>query len=194
VGIEEPLVTSSLDMLPHDFSPDGRFLVYRTPVNGRSQLGIVPLVGEQTLRLFDPSASIQVGSQISPDGRWLAYHADESGQFEVYVQSFPAPGGGKWQLSKDGGWFPRWRRDGRELFYHTTDGRLMAVPVRSATRLDVGAAVPLFEAHLAGSGLASRGQYDVTGDGQRFLINVALDDAATSSITVVLNWAAGLKK
>ena len=148
VGIEEPFVKSSQNMLPHSWSPDGRFLAYRTPVNGRSQIGILPLVGEQTLRLFDPSRFLQFYSQVSPDGRWLAYNADESGRFEVYVQSFPAPGGGKWQISKDGGWFPRWRRDGRELFYYASDERLMAVPVRSATRLDVGAAVPLFEAHL----------------------------------------------
>jgi len=194
VGIEEPLVKSSQNMLPHDFSPDGHFLVYRTLVNGPSQIGIVPLVGERTLRLFDPSPSIQTGSQVSPDGRWLAYNADESGRYEVYVQSFPAPGGGKWQISKDGGQFPRWRRDGRELFYYASDERLMAVPVRSATRLDVGAAVPLFEAHLLGGGLGLRLQYDVARDGQRFLLNVPLEDAAASSITVVLNWAAGLKK
>ena len=150
VGIEEPFVKSSLDMLPHSWSPDGRFLAYRTPVNGRSQIGIVPLTGERTLRMFEPSRFIQFYSQVSPDGRWLAYNTDESGRFEVYVQSFPAPGGGKWQISKDGGWFPRWRRDGRELFYYAHDERLMAVPVRSATRLDVGAAVPLFEAHLLG--------------------------------------------
>ncbi len=81
VGIEEPVVKSSLNMLPHDFSPDGRFLVYRTLVNGRSQIGIVPLVGEQTLRLFDPSPFIQTSSQVSPDGRWLAYNADESGRY-----------------------------------------------------------------------------------------------------------------
>ena len=196
-GIEEPVVKSSQNMLPHSWSPDGRFLAYRTPVNGRSQIGILPLVGAPTLRWFEPSRFIQFYSQVSPDGRWLAYNTDESGRFEVYVQSFPAPSGGKWQISKDGGWFPRWRRDGRELFYYARDERLMAVPVRSATRLDVGAAVPLFEAHLLGgpaNAAGSRHQYDVARDGQRFLLNVPLDDAATSSITVVVNWAAGFKK
>jgi Tol biopolymer transport system component len=197
VGIEEPVVKSSQNMLPHDWSPDGRFLVYRTLVNGPSQIGIVPLVGEQTLRLFGPSMFTQVSSQVSPDGRWLAYSTDESGRYEVYVQSFPAPGGGKWQVSKDGGHFPRWRRDGRELFYYARDERLMAVPVRSATRLDVGAAVPLFEAHLLNGPSTApgiRAQYDVARDGQRFLLNVPLEDADASSITVVLNWTASLKK
>jgi hypothetical protein len=115
----------------------------------------------------------------------------------VYVQSFPAPGGGKRQISKDGGVFPRWRRDGRELFYYASDERLMAAPVTSATRLDVGAAVPLFEAHLLNgptSGPGLRNQYDVARDGQRFLLNVPLEDATDSSITVVLNWTSGLKK
>jgi Tol biopolymer transport system component len=194
VGIEEPVVTSSLNMLPHGFSPDGRLVLYRALVDGRQQIGIVPLVGERMLRLFDPSPSIQGASQVSPDGRWLAYNSNESGRTEVYVQSFPAPGGGKWQISKDGGQFPRWRRDGRELFYIASDRRLMAVPVRSATSLDVGAAVPLFEAHLLQGGLGIRLQYDVARDGQRFLLNVPVEDAAASSITVVLNWAAGLKK
>jgi Tol biopolymer transport system component len=194
VGIEEPVVTSSQNLLPHDFSPDGRLLAYRTLVNGPSQIGIVPLVGERTLRLFDPAPFLQTGSQVSPDGRWLAYTAQESGRVEVYVQSFPAPGGGKWQISKAGGQYSRWRRDGRELFYIASDRRLMAVPVRSATTLDVGAAVPLFEAHLLGGGLGLRLQYDVARDGQRFLLNVPLEDADDSSITVVLNWAAGLKK
>ncbi len=196
-GIEEPVVKSSLNMLPHGFSPDGRFLVYRTPVDGRNQIGIVPLVGEQTLHWFEPSRFVQSNGQVSPDGRWLAYTSDESGRFEVYVQSFPAPGGGKWQISKDGGLYPRWRRDGRELFYYANDERLMAVPLRSATTLDVGDAVPLFKAHLLNGPAISAGirhQYDVARDGQRFLLNVPLEDAAASSITVVLNWAAGLKK
>jgi Tol biopolymer transport system component len=196
VGVEEPVVKSSLNMLPYSWSPDGRFLAYRTPVNGRNQIGIVPLVGEQTLHWFDPTGFAQYNGQVSPDGRWLAYASDESGRLEVYVQSFPAPGGGRWQISKDGGLFPRWRRDGRELFYYADDGRLMAVPLRSTTTLDVGDPVPLFEAHMLNGPAISAGlrhQYDVARDGQRFLLNVPLEDAATPSITVVLNWAAGLK-
>jgi Tol biopolymer transport system component len=198
VGMEAPVVTSSQNMLPHSWSPDGRFLAYRTPVNSRSQIGILPLVGGQPLRSFDPSGFLQFSSQVSPDGRWLAYTTDESGRFEVHVQSFPVAGGGKWQISKDGGWFPRWRRDGRELFYYTPDERFMAVPVRSGTRLDVGAAVPLFEAHVLNGAInagGSRIQYDVARDGQRFLLNVPIEDGGVGfSIIVVLNWTADLKK
>jgi hypothetical protein len=90
--------------------------------------------------------------------------------------------------------FPRWGRDGRELFYYAFDGALMAVPFRSAARLDVGDAVPLFQAHLVNGPAPAqrfRQQYDVARNG-RFLLNVPLDDAATSSITVVLNWQAAL--
>ena len=116
--------------------------------------------------------------------------------YEVYVRSFPAPGGGKWQISKDGGQIAKWRRDGRELFYYAPDGRLMAVPIAGDAALDVGAAVPLFQPRLlsAQGGIGFRAQYDVARDGQRFLLNVPREGDAPASITVVLNWAAALKK
>ena len=101
-GTEERLLKSPADMAPYSWSPDGRAVVYRT-AGGTFNLGILPLVGERTPHLFEPSRFTQVYGQVSPDGRWLAYNSDESGRFEVYVQSFPAPGGGKWQISKDGG-------------------------------------------------------------------------------------------
>ena len=81
---------------------------------------------------------------LSPDGRWLAYVSDESGRYEVYVQSFPG-GGGKRQVSTGGGIGPRWRGDGKELFYHAPDGKLMAVPVKSGASFEAGAPVALFE-------------------------------------------------
>ena len=115
---------------------------------------------------------------------------------ELRCLRFPAPGGGKWQISKDGGLFPRWRRDGRELFYYAPDGALMAVPLGNATSLDVGAPVPLFQARLLNGPATAqrfRQQYDVARDG-RFLLNMPLEDADASSITVVLNWTAGLRK
>ena len=154
------------------------------------------LVGDRTSHLFEPSPFPQQASQVSPDGRWLTYAGVKSERFEIYVQSFPTPGGGKWQISKNGGMFPRWGRDGRELFYYAFDGALMAVPFRSAAGLDVGGAVPLFQARLLNGpapGPRFRQQYNLARDG-RFLLNLPLEDAATSSITVVLNWAAGLKK
>ncbi len=157
----------------------------------------MPLLGERTPHLFEQSRFTETVGQVSPDGRWLAYRSNESGRNEIYVQSFPAPGGGKWQISKDGGVDARWRRDGRELFYYASDGRLMAVLIKGDTALEVGAAVPLFEAHLLNgpnAGVGFKQQYDVARDGQRFLLNVPLEETASSPITIVVNWTAGLKK
>ena len=133
--------------------------------------------------------------QFSPDGRWVAFQSDESGRSEVYVRPFPGPGG-QWQVSTNGGLMPRWRRDGRELYYVAGDEKLMAVPAQtSGTKFEAGAPVPIFQTQIVG-GLttASRTAYAVAGDG-RFLIFNAIGDQRTSPpITLVVNWAAGLKK
>lgn len=136
--------------------------------------------------------------QVSPDSRWMAYGSTESGRFEVSVRNFPTPGG-KWQISKDGAVSPRWRGDGKELFYYAADGQLMAAPIKaSETALEVGTAVPLFAPRVLNGPTSPNGfraQYDVTRDGQRFLLNVPAEpDTAPPPITVVLNWTAGLKK
>jgi len=124
--------------------------------------------------------------------RWLVYASDESGQYEVYAQSFPG-GGGKRQVSTSGGGGPRWRRDGRELFYYAGDGKLMAVPVRSGENFEVGAPISLFE-FRAGTLEALFAPYAVTGDGQRFLINAVVETEPNEPLTVVVNWAAGAPK
>ena len=133
----------------------------------------------------------EVGApQISPDGKWIAYASDESGRMEVYAQHFPGPGG-KIAISTSGGAQPRWRRDGRELFYLAPDSRLMAVPIAfSRDALDPGAPVPLFATHVGSvaQGIA-RPQFAVSADGQRFLMNNLSEDANLSPITVILNWA-----
>jgi Tol biopolymer transport system component len=127
---------------------------------------------------------------LSPDGRWLAYASDVSGRYEVYVQSFPV-GGGKRQISNDGGNHPRWRRDGRELFYYAGDGKIMAAPVRNGESIEVGASVSLFEFRASTSQIYA--PYAVTADGQRFLINAAVEEP-NAPLTVVVNWAAEVKK
>jgi hypothetical protein len=195
-GNEERVLTSTDDMVPYSWSPDGRAVVYRVGQRAPFNMGILPLVGERTPRLFEASTFNQSYGQVSPDGRWLAHTFQGSGRFEVYIRNFSEPLGGRWQITKDGAIFPRWRHDARELFYYAVDGRLMAVPITGTSAPDVGAAVPLFEARMLNGPtipVGFRQQYAVARDGQRFLLNVPLEETPTSPITVVINWAAGLK-
>jgi eukaryotic-like serine/threonine-protein kinase len=198
VGTEEPVLKSATEMVPLAWTPDGSAIVARVRAQGSLQMefGILPLAGDRTPQVFERRNFSVGGAQVSPDGRWVAYNSRESGRFEIYVQSFPVPGRGKWQISKDGGGHSRWRRDGRELFFYALDGRLMGVPITNGPSLEIGAAVALFEPHLLGGPvpqLSNRQQWDVAPDG-RFLTNVPVEDSTASTINVVANWTALLKK
>jgi hypothetical protein len=196
VGAPELWAKSSLVMHPNGFSPDGRFLIYDVHDPQRRQdLWILPTSGDRKPIPFLTTPADETFGQFSPDGKWIAYDSDESGRREVYVQGFapdrvPAAAVGKWLISAAGGNKPRWRHDGKELFYIALDGKMMAVPMKSgAATFEPGVAVPLFEAHAVGFVA-----YDVSPDG-RFLINTPVEsDASSAPITVVLNWQAGLKK
>src|SRR5262245_58856412 len=180
---------------PTDWSRDGRFIIYREDdPKTKSDLWFLPVTGSSEAKPFPvvQTEANEISGALSPDERWLAYASDESGQYEVYVQSYPA-GGGKRQVSTGGGNHPRWRRDGRELFYYARDGKLMAAPVRSGESFDVGAAVSLFE-FRSGTVQALYAPYAVTGDGQRFLINAVVEKEPNAPLTVVVNWAAGAPK
>jgi Tol biopolymer transport system component len=150
VGSEEHLFPSPVSVSPQDWSADGRFLVYTVPdAKGNRQLWVLPMLGERKPIPFVENGANNYYAQFSHDSRWIAYASNESGRYEVWVQSFPA-GNGKWQVSTNGGVQPRWRRDGKELFYLGLDRKLMAVPVRGASTLEFGAGVPLFEARTEG--------------------------------------------
>ena len=196
-GNEELLLQSEVNKYVMDGSSDGRFLIYSNQdPKTRHDLWVLPLSGDRKPFLFLQTQFEEYHARFSPDGRWTAYISNESGKYEVYVQSFPKPSG-KWQVSTNGGIQPRWRRDGKELFYLGLDGKLMAVAVKSDATLEIGAPTALFEARtLYGTAvnISARQEYDVTGDGQRFLLNVDLSDDASNPITVVLNWTAGLQK
>jgi Tol biopolymer transport system component len=195
LGAEEQLLKTSYSMVPEDWSLDGRFLVYMGTEGGSRDIFVLPLTGERKPTPFLKTEFFERHAQLSPDGRWMAYSSNESGTYQIYVQSFPA-GQGKWQVSTQGGVQPRWRHDGKELFYLTEDGKLMAVPIRTGSTFEAGTPVLLFQTKtygLATTGAFSQ-QYDVTADGQRFLINTDLSDVFTEPLTVVLNWTAGLKK
>ena len=137
---------------------------------------------------------------MSPSGRWIAYSSDESGREEIYVRLFSqdsdgtaSSAGGKWLISNGGGIQPRWRGDGRQLYYIASDGKLMAVEVTTEPIFRAGVPKLLFQAPpLIPS--TSLSQWDVTPDGKRFLFPIPTGQSASASFTVVLNWQAGLKR
>jgi hypothetical protein len=134
---------------------------------------------------------ITTHARVSSDGRWVAFTSADSGQLEVYVQNFPTPAG-RWQVSTNGGLQPKWRRDGKELFYLGMDSMLMSVPVTLGSLAEVGKPQPLFQTRVEPATGVIWHQYDLTADGQRFLVNTP--EAVSSPVTVVLNWPALLKQ
>jgi serine/threonine protein kinase len=193
-GTEELVLEDDLDKYPTSWSPDGRSILYvtgaNTPRTG-NDLFVLPLSGDRKPVPFLQTQFNEGPGQFSPDGRWIAYMSNESGGYEVYVAPFPGPGG-KWQISTGVGAWPRWRRDGTEIFYLGFDGKMMAAAVNGkGSSFEVGDVKPLFETRAA---LGFRYPYDVSADGQRFLINTASEQTVSAPITVVVNWTAGLKK
>jgi Tol biopolymer transport system component len=202
---EERLQKAESDERPCDWSPDGRFLMFVRGSRGSTQLWLLSdPTGDPAKRQAAPYLETSFNTtqcQFSPGPtaapRWVAYSSDESKHgSEIYVQSFP-PGAGKFQVSSGGGTQPRWRRDGKELFYIAPDGKLMAVDVKTAPRFEAGIPHALFDSRIWIPTSAIAFRYDVTPDGQRFLVNTARQGeaaAAPDAITVVLNWTAGLKR
>ena len=190
IGEVEVLVSGRLTTIPTDWSRDGRFIIYsdQDPAT-KSDLWALPLAGDRTPILLVRTNGSDDFGQVSPDGRWLAYTSDASGREEVFVQAFPTARG-QWQISTNGGTQPRWRRNGKELFYVSADRQLTAVPVKSGVdSLETGVHKRLFE-H---GGFGQDFSYDVDPDGERFLVNTIVSDTS-QPIVVVLNWSAGLKK
>jgi Tol biopolymer transport system component len=165
---------------PNDWSPDGRYLLYDSHSSQTNfDLLALPLFGDRKRFEVAKTRFAETGGRFSPDGRWVAYFSDESGRNEIYVQPFPGPGP-KVQVSIGGGRWPRWRRDRSELFYIAPDNRLMVVPIAwTGGRFDAAPPRPLFT-------LRAEGGYEVSADGQRFLVTAVVSEA--SPITVILNW------
>ena len=191
-GREEVLLEDNLDKFPTSWSPDGRFILFTSiGAQTRNDLFVLPLSGDRKPISFLQTQFPEYFGQFSPDGRWVTYVSNESGTPEVYVAPFPGPGG-KWLVSTAGGEHPRWRPDGTEVFYRALDNRLMAAAVNGkGSSFEVGAVTPLFQTTAF---LGGRWPYDVSADGQRFLINTLPEQVGSAPITVVVNWMAGLRK
>ena len=177
-----------------DWSRDGRYIFFTTIdfKSMRFSSGVHDL-NEKTSRELIPGSSANASNTVlSPDGRWMAYVSDESGAWEIYVRSFPA-GSDRQQVSVNGGSQPRWRGDGRELFYVAPDRKIMSVDVRQEERLEAGAPRPLFQTRIVPL-VEARNHFDVTRDGQRFVVNSRRPEDAAQPITVVVGWAPEAKK
>jgi len=199
-GVAEQLIAAraSGDVeFASDFSADGTALLYNIGIN------------DFAIERLDATADAQVvatpaserNPTLSPDGRWLAYQSNASGPFEIIVRPFPAlETGGPWQVSTNGGTRPEWRRDGRELFYFREDtgsgAEVVAVPIEPGDTFRSGAPVTLFRGHYLAQ-QSQRGIYDVTADGQRFLMIKRAEDGAAANapqIVIVENWFEELKR
>jgi len=183
------LLESAQAKFTEDWSRDGRFVLYvEAGVKTGWDLWALPMVGDRKPMAVMNSPFEERSGKFSPDGRWVAYQSNFSGRFEIYVQPFPGPGG-KLQVSTAGGTFPRWRADGKELFFIAPNAKLMSVPVGpSHSTFEAGSPVALFQTHIVTGGVAAlESQYAVSGDG-RFLINTRVDESTPTPITLILNW------
>ncbi len=190
-GSEEVLLTSAVSKQPTDWSADGRYIAFESrDLKAKTGWDLWILsVQDRKATPFLRTEFDEFDGQFSPDGRWMAYTSNESGKNEVYVQSFPGPGG-KWQVSTAGGSYPRWRRDGKELFYVAPGNKLMSVEVKTGAMFEAGVPRLLFASPMKRVGRP----YDVSSDGQRFLINLAVGEESSRPITLIQNWTAGIKR
>ena len=195
-AVEDQLLpTGPPQRRPSDVSPDGQTLFFtERTARGGNNVFTLPLAASAAPSAMFGSSFTELDPRVSPDGRAIAFISDESGQFEVYVAPFPSTGGktlvsagiaaGGDQLGN-----ARWSHDGHELYYVSADRRLMAVPVRTAPKLEVGSPAPLF---------ALQGQrwtdFAVSADDKRFLAVVPQAFAGEQPLTVIMNWTAEVRR
>jgi WD40 repeat protein len=196
---EELLYADDTDKVPTSWSPDGKFLLYFTGGGPRHEIWLLPLTPDRPgepvkpVRLFK-SGFNELFAQFSPDGRWVAYGSDDSGQSEIYVVPF-SRAGERHQISSHGGGRPRWRRDGKELYYIALDGKLMATEIRtSAEDIKAGSAHTLLTIAISNPTSTAGYPYEVSPDGQRILTAIPAGVRAAEPVTLIQNWAAALKK
>jgi eukaryotic-like serine/threonine-protein kinase len=194
-GAEKPVLVSSDGMeYPDSVSPDGRYLIYdrkliKSEVN--YHIWVLPLSGGGKPFPIVQTAFEERDGEISPDGKWMAYRNNESGRSEIYITAFPR-GGAKWQVSTNGGTNPRWRKDGKELYFLDSSENIVAVDVNtSSDAVNLGVPHALFQAL---SIQPEYGPFDVTADGKKFLLNSGNLKEGSAPFTLVENWPSELKK
>src|SRR5439155_9258483 len=197
---EEVVANTDRNEIPVHLSPDGQRVVYsrrRPETNIQAwDTWLFDLSAERKEKkasAFIESPFDKLHARVSPDGRSIAYATNDSGMYQIVVQSFPDPNGGKWQITAQGGVEPKWRHDGRELYYLAFDGKLMSVAVKADRTF--GTPVALFETPLTiNRSQPSRDRrYDVAADG-RFLVAIPVGTTAVAPVTAVLNWTSGLER
>jgi Tol biopolymer transport system component len=174
------------DLFPNSWSLDDQQILYTRQTAAGDHLELLSVAGGEPTRFLSSKGS-ETNGQISPDGKWVAYASDESGNWEIYVTSFPSAAG-KWQVSRGGGTEPRWRGDGKEIFYIAPSGTLTAVPVNGETTFATGTPAPLFQIHgRAPISSTDVFTYDVAKDGKRFLVNRYVKPEHVPPLTILLN-------
>jgi Tol biopolymer transport system component len=184
---------------PAACSPDGRFILFMERGDQtRMDVWALPLFGDRKEYQLLNSPFDEQNPQLSPDGRWLAYTSDETGKYEIYVQSFSSEGklgADKRIVSTGGGTLPVWRRDGGELFFIALDGQLMASSVKTGgTEFEFAPPKALFKTPMMTLEHSTYHEYDVSPDGQRFVVGTLVGDPNAAPPTVIMNWTALLKK
>ena len=201
-GTVARLTESDRAQFPESWSADGGLLAYAEAGLGTNyDLWVLPLEGDAEPRVIANSAALDTWLAFSPNGRWIAYASFESGRPEVYVQSFP-PGPGRHQVSIGGGSQPRWSGDGRELFYRTYTGIMVVAVETEGDSFGYGTTEQLFEGSFRGGvyGMIDTGfvypDYDVTADGQRFVMFPGRSQRQNDSdhVTLITNWFDELKR
>jgi Tol biopolymer transport system component len=174
---------------PWDWSRDFKYILYRRS----NEVWYLTWPDRVTKPLLQAKWMVR-DAQLSPDGRWVAYASNETGSMEIYVAPFPSVNG-KWQVSYSGGQEPRWRHDGKELFYVSADGKMMSVGVTTGASFKAGTPVTLFQTHRRQPISAQDAfSYDVSSDGQKFLIITRMDEVSAAPPSVLLNWASEMEK
>ena len=191
-GNDQLLYQSKNWCISEDWSPNGEYIIFsEVDPNTKYDLWILPLNEPNKAFPFVKTDANESNAKFSPDGKWIAYSSDESGRPEVYVQSFRRELAGKWQASTNGGFTPKWSRDGKELFYLSSNNQVMSSEVKLSTTFEINVPRALFSIHpyaipRIGLGTGSEA-FEPAPDGRRFAVHAPLR-SSPPNITIVLNW------